>query len=154
MLGPSFLFGHGCRQDGAPSLWTLHVNATVCCQVSKLSDSCSHIRCSLNHAPCPTYFPITEAWGSSLGALRHMWFPGQHEVTHNKESWIKGHRSPYNPRSRRAVISLAFSLLHSLPLPISGNPKVLNTKTESTAAQLFQLTEKYDRDFQIRFSPQ
>lgn len=62
--------------------------------------------------------------------------------------------APTIPDQRRAVISLAFSLLHSLPLPISGNPKVLNTTTKGTSAQLSQLAETYDRDFQIRVGPQ
>lgn len=65
--------------QAVPLLWVLHVNATIDCQVSKHSDSCSHKRCSLNHLLCPKYFPITEPRESCLGALWHMWFPGQHE---------------------------------------------------------------------------
>lgn len=76
-------------------------------------------------------------------------FQGNIKVTHNKESWIKGHRSTYNPRSRRAVISSAFSLLHSFPLPISGNPKVLNTKTQNTAAQLYSLQRSMIEIFRL-----
>lgn len=72
-------------------------------------------------------------------------FQGNMKATHNRESWIKGHRNPYDPRSRRAVIFLAFPLLHSLPLLISGNPKLL----KSIATQFFQLSRSMIEIFRL-----
>lgn len=80
-------------------------------------------------------------------------FQGNMKVTHNEDSELKVPEALTVPDQGEQSFPRHFHF-HSRPLPISGNPKVLNTKTKSAAAQLSQLAEKYDRDFQIRFSPQ
>lgn len=123
MLGPSFLIWHRSRQCLAlRTTYKCHDilpgrQARRFCQPRKmLSASCA----------LPYILPSCR----TKSATQVLWdtcdFQGNMKVTPHKESWIKGRRALTLPDQMPR--SWHFHLA-SLPLPISGNPKVFNTKT-------------------------
>lgn len=147
MLRPSILIW---QHPGRALPWALHINVTTSFQVSKHADSCSHKRCSLK--PCPKYNYRTQK-ELFRGFATHVISRGTWRWPLTKNLELKVTVAPTIPNQEEQSFPWHFRF-HSLPPPISGNPKVLNTKTKRTATQLFQLVEKYDRDFQISLSPQ